>query len=385
MSHLTRRDFIRTGAACAVLGSDRALVSATMADADADQTVHFLTDGLHLSPAEYTRLLTRLVQDGHAGADRYLGGGCVAELEARFAQVLGKERAVFVPTGTLANHLALRCQARGRTRALVQAESHIYCDSLDCVQTLSHLNLVPLAAGKATFTLAEVEEAHRRAAGGPFPLQVGVISIESPVRRQLGEAFDYGEMKRIAAFAREHEIKMHLDGARLFVGSAYTGVTPAEYAALFDTVYVSLYKYFNAGTGAILAGPRGVVEQVAHARKVFGGGLYQAWPYAAVALHFLDGFAERYQKAVAAGRALFEQLGKHPRFRLEPVPRGTNITKLQVKDVDGVKYQAALKKHNVLVGNPRQGSAEFALTVNESLNRRPVEELMQAFVEALST
>jgi threonine aldolase len=347
--------------------------------------VHFLTDGLHLSPAEYARLLTRLVQDGHAGADRYLGGGCVAELEKRFAQVLGKERAVFVPTGTLANHLALRCQARDRTRALVQAESHVYRDSLDCVQTLSHLNLVPLAAGKATFTLAEVEEAHRQAMGGPFPLQVGVISIESPVRRQLGEAFDYEEMKRIAAFARKHDIKLHLDGARLFVGSAYTGVTPADYAALFDTVYVSLYKYFNAGTGAILAGPRGVVEQVAHARKVFGGGLYQAWPYAAVALNYLDGFGERYQKAVAAGRALFEQLGKHPRFRVEPIPRGTNIAKLQVKDVDGVKYQAALKKHDVLVGNPRQGSAEFALIVNESLNRRPAEELTRAFVEALST
>jgi threonine aldolase len=384
MSPLTRRAFLRTSAACAALGSNRTLVPAAAADEDANRTVHFLSDGLHLSPAEYSRLLTKLARDGHAGVDRYLAGGCVAELEARFAKVLGKERAVFVPTGTLANHLALRCQARDRTRVLVQAESHIYCDSLDCVSTLSHLNLIPLAAGRATFTLAEAEEAHRRAANGPFPLQVGVISIESPVRRKLGEAFDYEEMKRIAAFAREHDIKLHLDGARLFLASAYTGVAPADYAALFDTVYVSLYKYFNAGTGAVLAGPRGVVEQAAHARKVFGGGLYQAWPYAAVALHYLDGFGERYQKAVATAKALFGQLGQHPRFRVEPVPHGTNITKLQVKDVDGVKYQAALNKQDILVGNPARGSSEFTLTVNESLNRRPAESLARAFVEALS-
>ena len=129
------------------------------------------------------------------------------------------------------------------------------------------------------------------------------------MRRKLGEAFDYEEMKRIAAFARRHDIKLHLDWARLFLASAYTGVAPADYAALFDTVYVSLYKYFNAGTGAVLAGPRGVIEQVAHARKVFGGGLYQAWPYAAVALHFLDGFRERYEKAVATGKALFDHPG----------------------------------------------------------------------------
>src|SRR5437764_1266537 len=73
---------------------------------------------------------------------------------------------------------------------------------------------------------------------------VGVISIESPVRRLQGQVFDFAEMQRIAAFARNARIGLHLDGARLFLASAYTGVTPADYATPFDTVYVSLYKYF---------------------------------------------------------------------------------------------------------------------------------------------
>jgi threonine aldolase len=343
-----------------------------------------LSDGLNLSSAEYSALLSKLAQEKRAERDRYEAGGCVAELEARFAKLLGKEQAVFVPTGTLANHLAIRCQAGGKSRVLVQAESHVYRDTLDCVQTLSHLNLVPLAPGKATVPLSEIEEAYRQARSGPFPLQVGVISLECPVRRRSGEAVDLEELRRISSFAREHEIRMHLDGARLWIASAYTGITPAQYAALFDTVYISLYKYFNAGTGAVLAGPRAVVEQVAHARKVFGGGLYQAWPYAAVALHYLDGFAERFQRAIGTARALFARLEEHSRFRLERIANGTNIVKLHLRDVNGAKYQAALKSRGVSINGPRPESSEFMLTTNESLNRRPPDDLAMTFVEALS-
>src|SRR5205085_9516653 len=124
--------------------------------------------------------------------------------------------------------------------------------------------------GRATFTVAEVEEAVKQATGGPFPTPPGVISIECPVRRRDGEVFDFEEMKRVAAFARQRDMRLHLDGARLFVASAYTGVNPADYSALFDTTYISLYKCFNAGSGAILAGSRDVIERVSHDRKVFG-------------------------------------------------------------------------------------------------------------------
>lgn len=380
MSRLTRRTFLNTTAACAVLGP-AARVSAAP-EPMADDAVNFLSDGLPLSSADYARLLARLAEEGRAGADVYLDGGSVAGLEARFAKLLGKERAVFVPTGTLANHLALRCLAGQKSRVFVPAESHIYNDSSDCVEVLSHLNLVPLGAGRATFTVGEVEEAYKRATSGPFPLQVGAIAVECPVRRKTGEVFDYEEMKRVADFARKHDIKMHLDGARVFLASAYTSVTPAEYAALFDTVYVSLYKYFNAGTGAILAGPAGVIGQVAQARKLFGAGLYHAWPYAAVALHYLDGFVERYQKAVGTARALFARLEKDPRFRVEPVPNGTNIFRLHVRVGDRKKYQAALAARGVQVRAPG-GDLPWLLLVNESAGRKSADELAGAFIETL--
>jgi threonine aldolase len=381
MNQLSRRTFIGAGAAGTLFGQ-HALRSVRAAE-PAGEAVHFLFDGLRSSTAEHSQLLARLAKDGRAGADIYLEGGCVEELEKQFARLLGKEAALFLPTGTLANHLAIRVQSGAKSRVLVQAESHVYRDTLDCVQTLSHLNLVPLASGKATFPIAEVEESYKQASDKPYPMRVGAISIECPVRRRAGEAFDFAEMKRIAAFARKHEIKMHLDGARLFIASAYTNVTPAEYAALFDTVYISLYKYFNAGSGAILAGPGAVIEEVAHYRKVFGGGMCMGWPYAAVALHYFNGFSERFQKAVATSKALFAQLEKHPRFKVERIANGTNITRLQVKDVDGAKYHAALERQGISVRAPRGETTEFSLTTNESLSRRSADDLAKAFIAAL--
>jgi threonine aldolase len=388
MNHLNRREFIKSGTACAALAPNSQPlpdVAAMLQEPAAQGPVHFSGDGLQLSPLDYAQLLVKLAKTDNAQRDVYMSGGAIERLETRFAKLLGKERAVFVPTGTLANHLAIRHLARGKSRVLVQAESHIYNDSLDCVQTLSHLNLVPLAAGQATFTLAQVEEAYKRALERPYPVPVGAISIECPVRRRDGEAFDYEEMKRVARFAREHDIKLHLDGARLFLASAYTGITPAEYAALFDTVYISLYKYFNAASGAILAGPSELIEQIARDRKVFGSGIYQAWPFAAVALHYLDGFTERYQKAVEVAKGLFTLLEKHPRFRVEALPRGTNIYKLHVKGVDPEKYQAALASNGIHVprSNPQAQFQGLRLLINESLNWKSAPELAKVFIESL--
>jgi threonine aldolase len=389
MSALSRRAFLKTGGVAAALSVSHTALPAASARADtrsnATQEVHFLYDGIMLTPAEYSELLLKLAQQEHAQRDIYLSGGAVQTLETTFAKALGKESAVFVPTGTLANHLALRFLAGDATRVIVPAESHIYNDSNDCVETLSRLNLVALGAGRATYTLAEVQDAVDRARHGPYPLRVGALCIESPVRRKRGEVFDHDEMRRISEFARKNGIGMHLDGARLYMASAYTGISPAEYASLFDTVYISLYKYFNAGTGAVLAGPKSITEKVAHARKVFGAGLFQAWMYAAVALYHFDGFPERFAKAVRTANELCERLQAHGGFRKEPITHGSNIFRLHVQGVDAFKYRDCLLKEGIRIQLSRPSNdADFLLTVNESLNRRTATELARSFVGALA-
>ncbi len=349
--------------------------------------VQFRSDGLGLSPTEYARLLAGIAETRGIALDDYSRGGVVAELEERMAGLLGKEAAVFLPTGTLANHLALRLltQSGGR-RVLVQRESHLYCDEGDGAQQLSGLNLVPLAAGRATFTLAEVEA---EVAGPPearVAIPVGAISIESPVRRVAGEAFDMAEMRRISAFARGRGIGLHLDGARLLLEAAYSGVAPAETAASFDTVYVSLWKYLNAASGAILAGPRALLDGLYHQRRMFGGSLPHAWPDAAAALHFLDGFDERYGRAVAASETLLAALREHPRVTVTRGPAATNVTLLSIAGVAAAALPQRLEAHGVLIRPARaitSRGAEFSLHVNETILRRPVAETIRAFAVAL--
>jgi uncharacterized membrane protein YfcA len=160
--------------------------SASTRHADMDTLVVLAGDALPRSmAAEPARLQALLDRHAKAG-DSYLAGGAVAELEAKFSTLLGKEDTVFMPTGTLANHIALRLLCGDNRHALVQQESHVYRDESDTVTTLSGINLVPLAAGKAAPTLEELSAAIERAEVGPYPIKVGAIALESPVRRAQG-------------------------------------------------------------------------------------------------------------------------------------------------------------------------------------------------------
>ena len=386
MSDMGRREVLKLGGALATGAAAAPVALAAAAESDElarlRQAVNFIYDGSHLSPPEYAHLLGQIATAGPLRPDSYSNGGVVEELERVFARWLGTESAVFMPTGTLANHVALRELAGKQRRVIVQAESHIYNDSGDCAQQLSGLNLFPLAPGRVGFTLQEVEDAVRRSRSGRVETGVGVICIESPVRRMDDAVFGYDEMRRIAAFARNEGIRLHLDGARLFVESVHTGISPARYAELFDTVYVSLYKCFNSVSGAILAGTRDFTENLFHVRRMFGSGLPGAWPFAAVALEFVDDFLEQYASAWGKAEELFRALARHPAFRIEPIANGTHIVPVYVSGTHPERFRERLAGQNIHLPQARRQGG-FWLRVNPSLNRMSAEDAARAFMAAL--
>src|SRR5438477_5544279 len=343
MARVDRRQFFRIGGlASGIAAGLPRLALGDAIDDRADRTVRLSGDGLGLTPPQYAGLLNQLVEATGFAPDSYSLGGIVDQLEDECARVLGKERAVFMPTGTLANHMAVRALAGGSSRVIVQEESHFYQDEGDCAQTLSALTLIPLAPGRATFSADDVQRVIDQTKAGRVVSRVSAISIESPVRRKQGERFDPIELRKIIALARREGIRLHLDGARLFLQAAYTGEDVAAYSAPFDTVYVSLYKYFNAASGAILAGPRDVIDGMYHTRRMFGGGLSSAWPFAAVALHYLPGFGDRFGGAVKTSEELIRALGQHRSFAVERVSPGTNLFHLQVRGADAAAVRQRL-------------------------------------------
>ncbi len=383
---LDRRRFVQVGAAGLGGGLLPRLATSTAAAQEEVGTgsavVRMSGDGLGLTVAEQGRLLTRLADEGRIDRDSYSNGGTVAELEEVCATLLGKERAVFMPTGTLANHLAVRALAGGEGRAVLQAESHLYNDSGDCVQTLSGITIMPLAPDGSTFTLEALQEVIARTRSGRVARPVSVISIETPVRRRFGETFDQTELDRITTFARDEGIGLHLDGARLFLQSAYTGIDVAEYARPFDTVYVSLYKYFNAASGAILAGPRALLDDMFHTRRMFGAGLPGAWPFAAVALHYLPGFVDRFGRAVGVSETFIDGLASHDAFTVERVAAGTNLFRLRARTSDMGRFRRRLEERGILLGAPRP-DGRILVGVNETWNRQSADALVEAFTAAM--
>jgi threonine aldolase len=390
MATVDRRRFLQIGSAGAgfgmampgaVFGEPRASV-ANAPDGD-DKVVRLSGDGVGLTPPQYSRLLTRLLDEKAMTPDSYSLGGVVEELETEFARLLGKERAIFMPTGTLANHMAVRALADGPSRVIVQQDSHFYQDEGDCAQTLSSLNLIPLAAGRATFTADDVQHVIDTSKGARVVRPVSVIAIETPVRRKQGEHFDAAEMKKIVALAHREGIRLHLDGARLFLQAAYTNENIVDTARMFDTVYVSLYKYFNAASGAILAGPRSLLDGMYHDRRMFGGGLNTVWPFALVALHYMQGFSDRYRTAVQTSEELIRAIGRHDAFAVERIPSGTNLFRLRLRAGDAAAFQKRLVAQGILLSAPNQGA--FLVGVNETLNRMKAAELIDAFVQSAAS
>lgn len=380
---MQRRKFIEFGGLLAASTSLYAFRGSDSIIKTSDNLIQidFINDGIELSPKEYTNLLMKLVDEGKVKTDNYSNGGVVEELENKFATLLGKESAVFMPTGTLANQIAIRRLANNNRRVIVQEQSHFYNDSGDCAETLSGLNLISTGDNAVDFSLNDVINIANQTKTGRVETRIGVIAIETPVRRKQDRIFTYEKIKPISDYAKSNGIKMHLDGARLFVQSAHTNIEPAKYGELFDTVYTSMYKCFNAPSGAILAGTKQFTESLFHERRMFGGGLSAAWPFAAIALYYADTFLNDYKTAWLNAQKFFSILKKEERFIISEFENGTHIVRLDIKGKDINRFRNSLAKKNIMLHEPVENG--FYLKINPTINRFQPENLAELFLNSL--
>jgi threonine aldolase len=344
--------------------------------ADYDTLVVLAGDALPRNPATEPARLRALVDKHAKPVDSYLSGGAVAGLEAKFSALLGKEDTVFMPTGTLANHIALRLLCGEARHALVQQESHVYRDESNAVTTLSGINLVPLAPGRATPTVEEIGAAIERAEVGPYPIKVGAIALESPVRRAQGATLRPDLVAAIARLAKDNRIGLHLDGARLLLMCGMAGFDVKPYCAHFDTVYVSLYKYLGAPFGGVLSGPKPLMARARELRHVFGGTVYHAWQAALPALDALDGAEQRYAGVRVAGDRLLAALERTPGFKVQRVADGSNLAVLEISPQRQAGLEERLRAANVRIGKVDGG--KVTLGFNESILRRDTGYLVKA-------
>lgn len=391
MAAFNRRNFLRTsglGLIPAVIPFGNALAGTpvnTPTPAPGSPIIKLFGDGEMYEPGDYLAEL----QKAHAATgiirDRYGVGGVVEALEKKFVEITGKEKAIFMPSGTMANQLAIALLSGDNTKVFVQDTSHLYRDEADAAQSVFNKRLMPLAKDQAYFTAQQLQAAIENLDNEEvFKSGVGAVSIENPVRRSDGRYVPVEEIQKISSYCRSKNIKMHLDGARLFMASAWSGVSIKEYAGHFDTVYISLYKYLGAGAGAILCGPAAMIDKMAHQVKIHGGAMYSNWTNAAMALYKLDGFETRLQNAIKASAEIFTALNKLPGVQVKPLAGGTNIYSLDLAaSIDGKKMQATLnKEYNIRMPRPDEKNHTL-VSVNETLLYQPAAYIIQAFAKSI--
>lgn len=392
MNELKRRNFLKLSGLAMVpallpsLSGAEAVKIEEPKDAPAPQLISFTDDGVHYPPDEYIAKLQEISKKDPIKADVYGNGGAVAALQKKFAGITIKEAAIYMPTGTLANQLAISVLSGENTKIFVQDTSHIYRDEADAAQSVYNKRLMPLAPDEPYFTLEELKKGIDYTNDGEvFKSGIGAVAIENPVRRCDGRQVPIEEIRKISEFCRSKGYKMHLDGARLYLASAFGGAAIAEYAALFDTVYISLYKYLGADGGAILCGDKAVIDKMEHLIKVHGGTVFMNWSKAAMALYNLEGLEDRLKRTATQVTDLFEKLNKVPGISITALKNGSNIFDFKLTGgTDAKKFRRALyDNHKVIIRNAGPDGI-IKLQVNETLLRTDNQFLVKAFSESLA-
>jgi len=389
MKSLNRRHFLKASGLTLLPAALPAIPlmanDATLSPSPAnDPIVKFFSDGETYDGLPYLEQLQIANGKQPLKVDRYGGGGAVDELEKKFQAITGKEKAIFMPTGTMANQLAIAMLSGENTKVFVQDTSHVYRDEADAAQSVFNKRLMPLAKNQTYFTVDELKQAIENLDKEEvFKSGIGCVSIENPVRRTDGRMIPLDEIKKISEYCRSKNLKLHLDGARLFMASAWSGVSIKEYSSYFDTVYISLYKYLGASAGAILCGEKSLIDKMPHMIKIHGGNMFGNWLNAAMASYKLDTIEEKLQEAIKRSKDIFTSLVQIG-IKVSPLDGGTNIYSIKVPaGINVQKFGETLNGYFIRIPRP-DANGDAKISVNETLLYREPKYIIDAFKDSLS-
>lgn len=291
--------------------------------------------------------MRQAMAQAEVGDDVYGEDPTVSRLEQLTASILGKEAALFVPSGTMGNQIAVRCHTEPGDEILLDANAHIYYFEGGAPAALAGVMCRCLPGQRGIFTTADVLAA-LRPPDPHFP-PTRLICLENTHNRGGGSVWPRERIAEIAALARERGFKMHLDGARLWNASVASGIPERDYAAYFDSVNVCFSKGLGAPVGSALAGSRELIQRARRFRKQYGGGMRQAGILAAGALYALEHHRARLAEDHANALALARGLARLPGIELDLATVQTNIVIFRVTRMPADALVKKLKEAGVWV------------------------------------
>jgi threonine aldolase len=286
------------------------------------------------------------------GDDVYGEDPTVNRLEARAAEIFGREAAVYVPTGTMGNQIAIRLHTRPGQEIVCESRSHILDWEMATAASFSGCLIRPVVADRGILTWAHIE-AVIYAKGSTFRAATGLIEVENTANLAGGTVTPLAMLEEIWAGARKHNLPVHLDGARIFnAATTLGGDVFANVRTLtqgFDTVMFCLSKGLGAPVGSMVVGSKDAIAEARVYRKALGGGMRQAGVLAAAGLIALEKMPLRLHEDHANARMLAETLAQIPEVQIDLEAVQTNIVIFKLKTRKPAELVANLKARGILI------------------------------------
>jgi threonine aldolase len=303
-----------------------------------------------------TPAMREAMASAEVGDDVYSEDPTVNRLERDAAEVFGREAAIFVPTGTMGNQIAIRLHTQHGQEVICEARSHILDWEMAMTAAFSGCQVRTVAAERGILTWDHIQPAI--GAKIYYRAQTALVCLENTHNMAGGTVTPLSVMEEVWAGAREAGLPVHLDGARVFNAATALGISVAKLTSGFDTVMFCLSKGLGAPVGSMLVGSRKAIEHARVHRKALGGGMRQAGVLAAAGLIALHEMPERLAEDHANARLLADAVAAHPEVAeidMDTVQTNIVIFKLKGKDGtnggDALAFSAALKQKGVLVSS----------------------------------
>ncbi len=329
-----------------------------------------------------TPAMRKAMAEAEVGDDVFGEDPTVNALQEKVAKLLGKEAAIFVPSGTMANQLAIKSHTQAGDEVIIEGTSHLYNFEGGAGGALSGIQFYCLKGLRGILDASQIEEAIR-----PLDHHFAVtrlICLENTHNRGGGSIYPINKMAEIYRFARSKGLLLHLDGARLWNASVATGIPPREYAQCADSVSTCLSKGLGAPIGSLVSGSKTFIDRVHRFRKMFGGGMRQVGIIAAAGIYALDHHMDRLKEDHGNAKRLALSLKELKGISIDPEEVETNIIILNIAGTGMTAPQMAeaMKKHGILI-HP-VGKTQIRLVTNLNVSSRDIDVALKAFHKVLA-
>lgn len=300
----------------------------------------------------------------------------INELQQLAADLFGMEAALFCPSGTMTNQIAIKCHTQPGDEVICDVTSHIYQYEGGGIAFNSGASVKLLYGDRGRITAAQVAEAINP--DDVHKAHTSLVSLENTANRGGGSCYELDTIEEIRKVVDENNLKLHLDGARLFNALVAKNQSAKDYGRLFHSISICLSKSLGSPVGSVLIGSADFIKKARRVRKVFGGGMRQAGYLAAAGIYALQNNIQRLQQDHQHAKAIADAL-QQKSFVQDILPVETNIIIFTLKDMPAAKFVQQMKEQDILVHaiSPTQVRIVTHLDITPDMVQRTIEAIRQ--------